>query len=132
LQPYRKFAAIGGESAPQAQGGGAQPIEAAGTEMTPRAQWFSPSVAKKNPPSLTAAVEAFLAGLSLDGSGTVLGTLTLELARTFEAAPEYARGRLAAELRTLLAVLDAQQAWESELAERRKARARERAWAQTS
>lgn len=78
-------------------------------------------MAKKKTPSLTAAVEGFLAGLSMDGSGTVLGALTPELARTFEAAPEYARGRLAAELRTLLAVLDAQQAWENELAERRKA-----------
>jgi hypothetical protein len=99
--------------------------------MTP-ALWISLSLPKKKPPNLIAAVEAFLAGLSLDGSRTVLGALTVELARTFEAAPEYSRARLAAELRTLVAELEAQQALESELAERRAQRERQRAWAQTS
>jgi hypothetical protein len=67
--------------------------------------------------------------LSLDGTQTVLGALTLELARTFEAAPDYARGRLAAELRTLVAELEAQAAGQSELVDRRAKRERERAWA---
>jgi len=60
----------------------------------------------------------------------VLGALLLELARAFEAAPEYARGRLAAELRTLVTELQAQAVRESEIAERRAKRERQRAWAQ--
>jgi hypothetical protein len=65
-----------------------------------------PSVTqKKNDGELSAVVERFLAGLRLSGSEEVLGSLALALAESMDAAPPYARGKLARELREILAEL---------------------------
>ena len=84
---------------------------------------------KAKPPSLTAAVEGFLAGKRLEGHEQVVGALLVELARAFEESPTYARARLGAELRTCLEELRHVLAREEELAARRDKRARERDWA---
>jgi hypothetical protein len=60
---------------------------------------------KKNDGELSAVVERFLAGLRLSGSEEVLGALALALAESMDAAPLYARGKLARELREILAEL---------------------------
>ena len=57
-----------------------------------------------------------------------LAATALLLAESLEAAPEYARARLARELRDLLTELDAKTAWENEVAERREKRSRQSAW----
>jgi signal transduction histidine kinase len=73
-------------------------------------------------------VEAYLGELCLEGAQRPLASVALLLAESLEAAPEYARARLARELHDLLAELEAQAARESELAERRAKRARQAAW----
>jgi hypothetical protein len=75
------------------------------------------------------ATAAYLAELRLEGAQKPLASLAMVLAESLEAAPEYARARLAKELRDLLTDLEALQVRESELAERRAARARARSWA---
>jgi hypothetical protein len=74
------------------------------------------------------AVEAYLAELQLDGAQRPLASVALLLAESLEAAPPYARARLARELHDLLTELEAQAARRSEIAERRERRARQRAW----
>jgi hypothetical protein len=54
---------------------------------------------------LTVAVTDFLAGLRLTGSQRVLGALALALAESMDAAPPYAKGRIAHELREILVEL---------------------------
>jgi hypothetical protein len=83
------------------------------------------SVARKKPDSVKAAVEAYLDGVRLEGAQKPLGALAIVLAESLENAPEYAKGKLARELRELLVDLDEKAACDSELAERRAARDRE-------
>jgi hypothetical protein len=70
---------------------------------------FPPSVTeKKSSPSvdgISFAVTDFLAGLRLSGSERVLGSLALALAEAMDSAPGYAKGKLARELREVLALL---------------------------
>jgi hypothetical protein len=54
---------------------------------------------------MTVAVGDFLAGLRLGGSERVLGALALALAKGMDASPAYAKGKLARELREVLAEL---------------------------
>jgi hypothetical protein len=58
---------------------------------------------KKTDGQLTAAVERFLADLRLSGSEEVLGALAL--AEGMDTSPPYAKGKLARELREILAEL---------------------------
>jgi hypothetical protein len=60
---------------------------------------------KKSPEAITVAVADFLAGLRLTGSERVLGALALALAEGMDASPAYAKGKLAHELREILAEL---------------------------
>ena len=60
---------------------------------------------KKSHSAITVAVTDFLADLRLDGSERVLGALALALAEGMDASPAYAKGRLARELREVLAEL---------------------------
>jgi hypothetical protein len=60
---------------------------------------------KKGHGELTVAVTAFLADLRLSGSERVLGALALALAEGMDASPAYAKGKLARELREVLAEL---------------------------
>ena len=65
-----------------------------------------PSVAeKKSQDAITFAVTAFLADLRLSGSERVLGALAIALAEGMDASPAYAKGKLARELREVLALL---------------------------
>jgi hypothetical protein len=65
-----------------------------------------PSVAeKKSQDAITYAVTDFLAGLRLSGSERVLGALAIALAEGMDASPAYAKGKLARELREVLALL---------------------------
>jgi hypothetical protein len=84
---------------------------------------------KKADGSVAHAVEAYLGDLALEGARRPLASVARLLAESLEAAPPYARARLARELRDLLAELEAQVARESEIAERRAKRERQRAWA---
>jgi hypothetical protein len=77
---------------------------------------------------VVAAVEAYLGGLCLDGAQRPLASVARLLAESLEAAPPYARARLARELHDLLTELEAEAAREGELAERRARRSREQAW----
>jgi hypothetical protein len=77
---------------------------------------------------VTGAVEAYLADLPLNGAQRPLASVARLLAESLEAAPPYARARLARELHDLLTELEAQAARESELEERRAKRERQRAW----
>jgi hypothetical protein len=61
-------------------------------------------VTKKKSPS--AAVERFLAELRLSAAEGVLAALALDLAKSLEEPPPYARARIAAELRELVAKLE--------------------------
>jgi hypothetical protein len=83
---------------------------------------------KRTDANVTQALEAFLSELPLSGAQRPLAAVARNLAVSLEAAPEYARARLARELRELLTELEAQTARASELAERREKRARQRAW----
>ena len=56
----------------------------------------------KKQPGLTAAVEGFLAGKRFDDREQVTAALLLELARSWEESPPYARGRLGVEIRACL------------------------------
>jgi hypothetical protein len=51
------------------------------------------------------AVTDFLSGLRLTGSERVLGALALALAEGMDASPGYAKGKIARELREILAEL---------------------------
>jgi len=70
-----------------------------------RAVAIPPSVTEKKGGTLTVAVTDFLSGLRLSGSERVLGALALALAEAMDAAPGYAKGKLARELREVLAEL---------------------------
>jgi hypothetical protein len=61
---------------------------------------------RKADSSVKQAVAGYMAELSLDGAGKPLAAIAVVLAKSLEAAPEYARGRLARELRELLTDLD--------------------------
>jgi len=66
-----------------------------------------PSIAgEKNGEALTVAVTGFLADLRLSGSERVMGALALALAEGMDASPPYAKGKLARELREVLARLE--------------------------
>ncbi len=93
-----------------------------------RRQSDFPLLSRKKPDSVTGAVEAYLAELSLDGAQKPLASVARLLAESLLEAPPYARARLARELHDLLTELEAQAQRESELAERRNKRERERAW----
>jgi hypothetical protein len=60
---------------------------------------------KKSHSAITFAVTDFLAGLRLTGSERVLGALALALAEAMDAAPGYAKGKIARELREVMAEL---------------------------
>ena len=60
---------------------------------------------QKTPEPVTVAVTDFLAGLRLTGSERVLGALALALAAGMDESPAYAKGKLAPELREVLAEL---------------------------
>jgi hypothetical protein len=79
--------------------------------------------------SVVEAVAKFLDGLNLNGAQKPLASVARLLAESLEAAPEYARARLARELHDLLTEFDAHAARESELEERRAKRSQQRAWA---
>jgi hypothetical protein len=65
------------------------------------------------------AVAEYLAGLTLEGSRKPLAAVAVLLAESLEASPEYARARIAKELRELLGMLDAVDAREAQMAERK-------------
>jgi hypothetical protein len=69
-----------------------------------------------------------LADLPVDGAQRPLASVARLLAESLEAAPPYARARLAKELRDIIAELEAQAARENELVERREHRRRQSAW----
>jgi hypothetical protein len=72
------------------------------TALTPRSH-SSPSEAQgKSTGAISYAVTSFLADLRLSGSERVLGALALSLAESMEAAPPYARGKIARELREVV------------------------------
>ena len=62
-------------------------------------------VAQKSPEAMTVAVTDFLAALRHTGSERVLGALALALAEGMDASSAYAKGKLARELREILADL---------------------------
>jgi hypothetical protein len=66
---------------------------------------FPSEAEKKSNGAMTLAVTDFLAGLRLTGSERVLGALALALAEAMDAAPGYAKGKIARELREILAEL---------------------------
>jgi hypothetical protein len=73
----------------------------------------------------------YLDGVPARGAAQPLAALALLLAGSLEEAPEYARARLAHELRDVLTELEALRAEadrENEFAARREQRARSRAW----
>jgi hypothetical protein len=87
-------------------GRGAAPRSKKSKPSDPRAVAIPPSEAeKKSGGALTVAVTDFLADLRLTGSERVLGTLALALAEGMDASPAYAKGKLARELREILAEL---------------------------
>jgi hypothetical protein len=84
-------------------------------------------VARK-PPGLTAAVEGFLAAKRFDDREQVTAALLLELARSLEESPPYARGRLGAEIRACLEELR----FALQRDEEKQARVRQRSWIQAA
>jgi hypothetical protein len=68
-------------------------------------RFLSPSRRKKRTGAITVAVTGFLADLRLSGSERVLGALALALAEGMDESPAYAKGKLARELREVLAEL---------------------------
>ena len=60
---------------------------------------------KRSDGAITVAVTDFLADLRLSGSERVLGALALALAEGMDASPAYAKGKLAHELREVIAEL---------------------------
>jgi hypothetical protein len=86
------------------RGGGSSPKNRSAGDSSPVSKF--PSVAeKKTQDAITFAVTAFLADLRLDGSERVLGALAIALAEGMDASPAYAKGKLARELREVLALL---------------------------
>jgi hypothetical protein len=81
--------------------------------VTPRQSGFLCPLPREKPPSLTATVEHFLAGLRLSGAEEVRAALARELAVAFTEAPAYARGKIAAELRAVVVELEASELEES-------------------
>jgi hypothetical protein len=61
---------------------------------------------EKSNGAITVAVTDFLADLRLSGSERVLGALALALAEGMDASSAYAKGKLARELREILARLE--------------------------
>jgi hypothetical protein len=85
-------------------GGGVASKRATARDSSPVSKF--PSVAeKKSQDAITFAVTAFLADLRLSGSERVLGALAIALAEGMDASPAYAKGKLARELREVLALL---------------------------
>jgi hypothetical protein len=77
-----------------------------GQALTPATVTKSPSESgKKGHGAITVAVADFLADLRLSGSERVLGALALALAKGWTDSPAYAKGKLARELREILAEL---------------------------
>jgi hypothetical protein len=68
----------------------------------PRSQICPTETQEKSTGAITYAVTSFLADLRLSGSERVLGALALSLAESMEAAPPYARGKIARELREVV------------------------------
>ena len=85
-------------------GGGGRLEEAPSDDSSPVTN-ISPVTQKKAHSAITFAVTDFLAGLRLTGSERVLGALALALAEAMDAAPGYAKGKIAHELREILAEL---------------------------
>jgi hypothetical protein len=82
------------------------------------------------------AVRTYLGSLSLEGPQVPLAAAAVLVAESLQDAPEYARARLARELRdslkelaALVAERERERERESELAARREARARQGRWA---
>ena len=75
-----------------------QPSSAADIALTAESE-------KKGHGAITVAVADFLADLRLSGSERVLGALALSVADGMDASPPYAKGRLARELRDIIAEL---------------------------
>jgi hypothetical protein len=99
----RVAAETGGSSCEQPRGWHA--IEG-GRFHDSRASQIPLSVAQeKSSGGIAFAVASFLANLRLSGSEAVLGSLALSLAEAMEEAPLYARGKLARELREVIASL---------------------------
>ena len=87
-------------------GRGATPRSKKSKPSDPRTVAIPPSVSeKKSGGALTVAVTDFLADLRLSGSERVLGALALALAEGMDASPAYAMGKLARELREVMAEL---------------------------
>jgi hypothetical protein len=84
--------------------GGGKTSKRAARATPPQSPDFSLRDGEKTEP-LSIAVTDFLADLRLDGSERVLGALALALAEGMDASPAYAKGRLARELRKVLAEL---------------------------
>ena len=82
--------------------------------------------AKPTSISLMAAIDRFLADKQLDGHEQVTAALLVELARSFEEAPAYARGRLGVEVRACLDQLQ----YALQRNEERESRRRVRSWVQ--
>jgi hypothetical protein len=61
---------------------------------------------RKRPQTLAESVEAFLGSLRLSEAEEVRAALARELAAAFTEAPAYSRGKIAAELRELVAELE--------------------------
>jgi hypothetical protein len=86
------------------RGGGVASKRATTQDSSPVRKF--PSVAeKKSQDGISFAVTDFLAGLRLSGSERVLGSLAIALAEAMDSAPGYAKGKLARELREVLALL---------------------------
>lgn len=89
-------------------------------------------MSRKKAIGVPAAVSRYLDGLDLEGSALPLAEVALLLANSLEAAPEYARARLAKELRELLgqlADLEERQKLDEEREEWREQRRRQATWA---
>ena len=83
-------------------GGGAAKKGNAGDSL---AVAISPSEAGKTDGAIGVAVIDFLADLRLNGSERVLGALAIAVAESMDSSPDYAKGKLARELREILAEL---------------------------
>jgi hypothetical protein len=66
---------------------------------------FSVPEAGEKASAVSGAVVDFLAGLRLSGSERVLGALAIAVAESTDSSPDYAKGKLARELREILTEL---------------------------